>query len=144
MNNAQLNIPKGNIVLMMNSDSDTPNEVTCGIQNLVENKYTLNCRSSEEIKGDLEAAISFIDNDILIINFDEYYDSQLELEKSTNDMRIYFYKKNKGGMNAGAIVGIILACAAAVACIFILIISGRKKNNDDDKDTKESSIVKMN
>jgi len=144
MNNAQLNITSDNIALMINSDSDNQIEVTCGIQNLVENKYTLNCESSEEIKADLQGAISFIDNDILIINFDENYDSQIVLEKSTNNnnMKGYLSRKHKGGINAGAIVGIVFACIAAVAFIVAIMIC-RNKENHNDSNIIESTIVKM-
>jgi len=147
MNTAQFNIASDNIALMMNSESDNQIEVNCGIQNLIGNKYTLNCQSSEEIKGDLQAAISFVDNNILIINFDENYESQLELEKSSNNiannMKGYYSRKHKGGINAGAIVGIVFAFIAVVACIVAIMIC-KNKTNHKDKEINESTIVKMN
>ncbi len=44
--------------------------------------YTLNCKGEKNILYDLQNAISIIDNDILIVNFDENVTSEIKFGDS--------------------------------------------------------------
>ena len=147
INDPQPNITDDNFALIINSASNdkTQIEVNCNIADIIGNNYTLNCKSNENINGDLQSAISFIDDDILIINFDGITDSEIEIE--TNSTRLSdggrFYRKKRGGLNAGAIVGIILACAVAIISVIAVMVFCKKENHNKHE-TNESTIIKIN
>ena len=150
INGTQPNITSNNLVLMVNSASDSDDntqiEVNCNIVDIIGNNYTLNCKSNEEIEGDLQSAISFIDNDILLVNFDENTNSEINLKTNiTSNTRMgYYSRKNKNtGLNAGAIVGIILACAVPLISVITVMICC-KKTNHDIPEMNESTIVTIN
>jgi predicted outer membrane lipoprotein len=142
INDPQANITDDDFVLMMNGASydKTQIEVNCNIADIIGNNYTLNCKSNENIKGDLQSAISFIDDDILIINFDGITDGEVELETSSTSR---FYRKKRGGLNAGAIVGIILACAVAIISAIAVMVYCKKENHNKHG-INESTIIKIN
>ena len=113
---------------------------------IIRNNYTLNCKSNEKIEGDLQSAISFIDDDILLVNFDEGDNSELILETNSTSYskkgHYYRYKKNKG-INAGGIVAIILACLVAIISV-IAVMAFCKKTNTNKHDIEESTVVNIN
>ena len=147
INGPQANITDDNLVLIMNraSNDKTPIEVNCNIADIIGNNYTLNCKSNANIKGDLQSAISFIDDDILIINFNEKIDSEIELETNSKSLSGSgrFSRKKNGGLNAGAIVAIILAFAAAIISVIAIMVYCKKENHNKNE-TNESTIIKIN
>ena len=145
----QPNITNDNLILLINGDSDSDSktqiELNCNIIDIIENNYTLNCKLTNGIKGDLQSAISFIDNnDILLVNFDKIEDSKFQPETDSNSYSHsgHFSRKNKSGLNAGAIVGIILACAIAVIGTIATMIY-MKKSNPSEQKIGESTIEKI-
>ena len=93
----------------------------------------------------MQSAISFIDNnDILLVNFDKIEDSKFQPETDSNSYSYsgHFSRKNKSGLNAGAIVGIILACAIAVIGTIATMIY-MKKSNPSEQKIGESTIEKI-
>ena len=147
INDPQPNITDDDFALIMNraSNDKTPIEVNCNIADIIGNNYTLNCKSNENIKGDLQSAISFIDDDILIINFNEKIDREIELETNSESLSGSgrFSRKKNGGLNAGAIVAIILAFAAAIISVIAIMVYCKKENHNKHK-TNESTIIKIN
>ena len=149
MNINQPNITNDNIILMMNSDSDTDTgdktqiEVNCSIKNNIDNNYTLNCKSIKKIKGDLQAAISFVGHNLLLLKLDDNYNSHFALDENSNSFGRYFFRNNKGGISAGVIIAIIIACAVAIISI-MAIWNYRKKINYNNNIITESSITKLN
>ena len=62
-----------NIILMINLENDeNPQiQVQCNINNISSINYILYCKSNESFKGELQSAVSFIDNkDILLFSLD--------------------------------------------------------------------------
>ena len=54
------------------SNNEPSIEANCSVANIKEHNYTLTCKSYEKFSGYLQSAISFIDNNnILIINFED-------------------------------------------------------------------------
>ena len=147
INDPQPNITDDNFALIMNSASNdkTQIEANCNIADIIGNNYTLNCKSNENIEGDLQSAISFIDDDILIINFNEITDSEIELETNSTSLSGSgrFSRKKSGGLNAGAIVGIILALVIAIISIIAVMIYCKKENHNKHE-ANESTIIKIN
>ena len=117
--------------LMIYNDSENKkeSEVKCIISDKRGKNYTLSCMLNETLKGNLQNAISFIENDILIVNFDENTESKINLNiNEKNEVNSFFYLKKNDGINPGAIVAIILCTIAVVAAVIIAAYLLRKKN----------------
>ena len=115
------------IVLMIDHESEniSQSEINCTFTDINLKNYSLNCKINEDMKGDFQTAISFIDDNILIIYFDSLNQSIIK-EAPTKESFKYFINKNGG--SAGMIVAIVLViivCIGAVIATFIFI---RKKN----------------
>ena len=132
-----------NITLMINLENEidekTEVEVQCNISNITRNNYILYCKSNETFIGELQNAISFIDNnDLLLLNFANINDSIIDIEANTNSRR--FFIKNGSKLGAGAIVGIIIPIIAVIALIIFLVFHLRNKNKRVAYDYSESSV----
>ena len=92
INGIQPNFTIKDLSLMIYTDSGnkTESEVNCIISDIIEKNYALSCMSYEIIEGNLQSAISFIDNDVLVVNFDENNESKIILNinetKKTNSL----------------------------------------------------------
>jgi hypothetical protein len=132
-----------NITLLINleneNDEKTEVEVQCNISNITRSNYILYCKSNETFLGELQNAISFIDNnDLLLLNFANINDSIIDIEANTNSRR--FFIKNGSKLGAGAIVGIIIPIIAVIALIIFLVFHLRNKNKRVAYDYSESSV----
>ena len=78
------------------------------------------------MKGDFQAAISFIDDNILIIYFDYYKESIIEGEEIKESIKYNTNKKNK--RFAGIIVPIVLVSIVCIGALIASFIILRKKN----------------
>ena len=119
-----------NIILMINLENDeNPQiQVQCNINNISSINYILYCKSNESFKGELQSAVSFIDNkDILLLNFDDINQSFIDLENIQNNIRSYI-KNDSKSLGAGTIVGIIIPIIVAMALITFLLFYLSKKN----------------
>ena len=135
-----------NITLMINLENEIDGkveiEVQCNISNITRNNYILYCKSNETFIGELQSAISFIDNNgLLLLNFDNINDSIIDIEANTNNRRFFIKTGNKFG--AGAIVGIIIPIIAVIALIIFLVFHLRNKNKRVAYDS-ESSVKAIN
>ena len=131
-----------NITLLINLENEidekTEVEVQCNISNITRNNYILYCKSNETFIGELQNAISFIDNnDLLLLNFDNINDSIIDIEANTNNRRFFIKNGNKFG--AGAIVGIIIPIIAVIALIIFLVFHLRNKNKKVAYDSESSA-----
>ena len=136
-----------NITLLINLENEidekTEVEVQCNISNITRNNYILYCKSNETFIGELQNAISFIDNnDLLLLNFANINDSIIDIESTTNNRR--FFIKNGSKLGAGAIVGIIIPIIAVIALIIFLVFHLRNKNKIVAYDYSESSVKALN
>jgi hypothetical protein len=106
--------------------------VPCNIEKLeTGNKYILKCKAKEKIKAKINGVSGRIDGQIdgkekvlvIVSEDDEVQDiSDKEEQKNT------FKKGSSGGLNGGAIAGIIISCAATLIITGILIVMCNKKN----------------
>ena len=95
--------------------------VECNIIDITGNNYTLNCNGIKNTNFSLENAMSVIDDEVLIIRFDEneknktlYYP-----DENTTTYNRWFNRSKSGGLGAGTIVAIVLACVAAIAALIL-------------------------
>ena len=138
------NLHNMNINLMFNLESDTKitSESSCVISKINSNTYILNCELNENIEGDLQSSISFInDQEILLVNFDGGKNTMI---KVNNANKLYISKSSSTDLEAGAIIAIILTCAVVLAAIIgIIIYLKHKKNNIKKAKEANDSIVSM-
>ena len=102
-------------------------------------KYTLDCTAKEKNKYNLQSAMSIVDNDILLVNInnsDGDEDGAVLDPDTADDAPNYRYSKKSGGIGAGAIVGIVLACVAVLVAVITAILCLKKNpNNVSNNDT---------
>lgn len=77
---SKFTIKTKDIILMieLDSENDSIGEMDCTFADRKFKNYTLNCRVNEDIKGNLQSAISFFDDNILIIYFDSESESIID------------------------------------------------------------------
>ena len=68
-------------MINLNSAEKKVAKLNCNIIEIIGNIYTLNCKINENIDGDLQASVSYIDKDLLIINFETGFDSKINLKE---------------------------------------------------------------
>ena len=130
INGTQPNFSSLDFVLKINTEVDNNTQEVdsnCKIIDIIDNNYTLNCEGEKNVKYNLQAAVSMIENDILVINFDDDADCQIILDSSSSNYGKFYYKK-EGGISTGVIVIIILFSILLLASLIILVIYIIKRN----------------
>ena len=124
-----------NLMINLESEDEISTESSCTIIKNNENSYTLNCESRQNIDGDLQTAISFInEEEILLINFEGGNNSTITID---TPYKKNFLRKSSKGLKSGEIVAIILLIVFVLAAVIGLIIYFKNKKNPDNN---ESSI----
>ena len=98
IHDSQPTLKTKDIILTINLDSeiDSKEELNCEFTDIKLKNYTLNCIINDGLKGDFQSAISFIDDNILIIYFDSYNESIIDNTEMKGSIGSNFNKKNKG------------------------------------------------
>ena len=144
--------------LMMNiENSENEEEITkeadCTVTNINNDKYTLDCTAKDKNTYNLQSAMSIIDDkDILLVNINKNGnndDNGTILDPYIEDdvQNVKYHYKKSGGIGAGAIVGIVLACAAALAAVITAILCLKKSPNSTtniDSDVDNIRNINMN
>ena len=137
INDPQPKIDNKTVLLMINLENNDTTNIQCNISNITRNNYILHCKSNKSFKGEIQSAVSFIDNnDILLLNFADIKESNINIEETQNNRKFFIKDGNKLG--AGAIVGIIIPIIGVIALIAFIIFHLRKKNEKDVNDTDNS------
>ena len=132
------------LTLMMNlqnnvNEEEITKEADCTVTDIKTDKYTLDCTAKEKNKYNLQSAMSIVDNDILLVNINNSDGDEggAVLDPDTaGDIPNYRYSKKSGGIGAGAIVGIVLACVAVLVAVITAILCLKKNpNNVSNNDT---------
>ena len=140
-------IQKTNIKLMvsMKSENETLlSEINCTIIDIINNNYKFNCKGKNEEEFDLEKAVFFTNEDVILINFDNSSNTTTTInddDSETTYNKIYF-SKNKGELSAGAIVAIALALIFVIAGFIVAMIYLRK-GKPKGKNENSSSVVNL-
>ena len=144
--------------LMMNiENSENEEEITkeadCTVTNINNDKYTLDCTAKDKNTYNLQSAMSIIDDkDILLVNINKNGnndDNGTILDPYIEDdvQNVKYHYKKSGGIGAGAIVGIVLACVAALAAVITAILCLKKSPNSTtniDSDKVNIRNINMN
>ena len=91
--------------------------------------------------------MSIVDNDILLVNIKDSDSDEggAVLDPNTeDDVQNFRYPKKSGGIGAGAIVGIVLACVVALAAVITAILCLKKSPNHTIKNESEVVVIKKN
>lgn len=135
-----------NLILYINIESETNSkeEIQCKVTNILFDNYSLTCKANKAFKGDLQSAVSYIDDgDILLVNFDKINQSSIDVDIETNQK--FFFSKNSGGLKPGFIAIIVIIPIIAIAAIIVLTHYFKKKSNvGKDDDVNSSSIKNLN
>jgi len=126
-------------IKILEDDEYIIGEVNCKIIDIIDKNYTLNCKGQENTKYNLQSAISQIENDLLLVNFDNNTDSEI-IFTSSSPNSIIIDNKKEGGISTGAIVGIVIGILAIIASIVIIVICIKRKKQD--KNNFEESTIK--
>ena len=136
-----------NLTLMINLESSEKKieEIDCTIIDIKGNNYTLECKLNKSLNGDLQAAVSYIDKDLLVINFETGSDSTIHYDsKEKNLNSIYFSKKNGKIKTISIALIVILIIISILSIIIIIIIKKRRKNKlSHYKDSSREIINKL-
>ena len=128
INGTQPKIENKNLSLMSNLISDEQNlqtEIDCVIDNISTDRYLLNCKRNRTLEIDLQSSISFIeDNGIIVFNFSN--NSIIKAENKISYSKLFRNKQT--GLNAGAIVALIISLLVVFAIVIFLFYYFRKKD----------------
>jgi len=131
-----------NLMINLESESKITTESDCIIDKINESSYSLNCELKDNINGDLQSAISFInDEEILLVNFDSGY----SIITTNNPYENYFSKKTSSNdFNSGKIVAIILPIVLVLGAIIGIIIYLKNKKNHDKNESSSKTETTSN
>ena len=120
-------------------------ELNCSIIEIINDNYTLRCKGDKNINYNLKNAMSIIENEILLISFDENANSNILFESSSNTVpnHRYFFSRSNGNLNIGAIVAIIL-CIILVLVTFVVVYICLNKRKPNNENITESSVRNIN
>jgi len=119
-------------------------QLECSIIDITENNYTLSCIGIKNTNFSLVNAMSVIDDEILIIHFDENENNTI-LYYSDENKNLFtrgFRNSKSGKIGAGGIVAIIFACAAIIAALILTYLCC-KKDKAGEIENKESTILNL-
>ena len=145
INGVQPKLENKNITIisgLKEKKSEREIEIDCIINNLTFNGYLLNCKTNESFHLDLQSAISFIDDDeILLFNF---YNTSDFIIKNKDNKKIYskrFFKNQTGGLSPGIIVALVIISIVAILSTIFVAYYFRRKN--EKIENVENSTIKQ-
>ena len=117
------------IALLSKNSQEKIENISCTTENLYKENYALNCFAENQLRGELESAISDLGKDILVIYFLNTSNKIDFVSKNGNR----FYKKSNKGLSAGAIIAIALVSTFAVSvCVILLLLKKKDKKEAID------------
>jgi hypothetical protein len=142
----QPEIKNKNISITTNLKEQKPiKEIDCIINNKNFDNYLLNCKANESLIIDLQSAISFINNDDLLI-FNFYNNSVLATknkEENINNRNNPISKNQSGELTPGLIVAIIIISIFILASTIFAVLCFRKKNIKNQNNLESSAIKEL-
>jgi hypothetical protein len=122
---------KINLTLTIKVEKDknkTQVESNCTIIDIIGSNYTLNCQGQKNILYNLQSAVSFIDKDLLVINFEQNTTSEI-IFSSDSISNINYKMKDFKSPSTGAIVAIVLVPTIVLASLIVLFIFIKKNKS---------------
>ncbi len=117
INDPKPNFKKVNFTLISkagNNEESYYAKLNCSIIDIINNNYTLNCQGDKNVNYDLQKSMATIDNEILILNFEEYENSNIAFNNKTSKSLIYNIFRNS--------TTIIIALIAILIVIGIILL----------------------
>ena len=114
-------------------------DTNCTIFNINSSNYILNCLGEKNILYNLQSAISFLEDDILLVNFDDNTTSEIIFDSSIP----YKYLNKDSGLSARVIVALVLVLLIILATAITLVFLRKKLFLMKPPKNKESTIVSL-
>ena len=139
------------LLIYLSSGNKTQVNVSCSfadVKEVSENSYyTVSCMSDDDLEGQLQTAIAFIDDDILVIYFDNSTESEIDINTNEEEKAYnYRYYKNKETKVGKIVLAIVLPLAFVLALVITFVLIKRRtiitkpKNVEDDSINMELAI----
>ena len=131
------------LVLIMNSrrENETEAEANCKITEISGINYTLSCETEENVDCDLQSAVSYINNnDMLLINFDNYtnnYTKSSLITEAEENIRTRYFMTNSGLSNTAMFLIIFFALLFPIIIVIAFLFIIRKKLNQKQNSGKK-------
>ena len=132
MSDNRFNYDKFNltIAILSSNSQERIENVSCIMEKLNEENYTLHCVSGDEISGELESAASDLGKDILVVNILKSSNNANNTDDDFNSNIINnIHNKKEKGLSAGGIVAIVLVLLFVVVISGILLVLVKSKKN---------------
>ena len=132
------------IMISTESNDESTIELDCNLTHIKENNYTLTCKNTYKFSVYLQSAISFIDNNnILIINFEDNNNTNNNSIINVDTDNTYrFFPKKKDNIGTGTIIIIVIIPVLVVLATIIGLVIYLRKKNMIKSNTNEDSVVK--
>ena len=128
------------LVLIMNSrrENEIEEEANCKITEISGINYTLSCQTEGNVDCDLQSAVSYINNnDILLINF--YYNTNsLLITEAEENIYTEYFRTNSGISNTSLFLIIFFSLFFSIIIFIAFLFIIRKKFNQKNK-SKENN-----
>ena len=118
INDPKPNFKKVNFTLISkagNNEESYYAKLNCSIIDIINNNYTLNCQGDKNVNYDLQKAMATIDYEILILNFEDFENSNVGLNNKSSKTSIYnIFRNNITKLMAFIIIPISIAIICAI------------------------------
>ena len=134
------------LVLIMNSrrENETEAEANCKITEISGINYTLSCETEENVDCDLQSAVSYINNnDMLLINFDNYannYTNSSLITEAEENIPTRYFMTNSGLSNTAMFLIIFFALLLPIIIVIAFLFIIRKKLNQKQNSGKKIEV----
>ena len=134
------------LVLIMNSrrENETEAEANCKITEISGINYTLSCETEENVDCDLQSAVSYINNnDMLLINFDNYtnnYTNSSLITEAEENIPTRYFMTNSGLSNTAMFLIIFFALLFPIIIVIAFLFIIRKKLNQKQNSGKKIEV----
>ena len=138
INEPKPSFDKINLTLKINVENNKNKiqvESNCTIIGINGSNYTLSCRGERNILYNLQNAVSFINNDLLVINFEQNATSEIIF--TSNPIR--YRRKDSKSLSAGAIVAMVLVPIIVLASLIGFILF--TKRNKTQLNLRDDSTI---
>ena len=143
IDDVRFNLSNIDLILKINAGKENDTfeaDVKCILININGFNYTLNCLGEKNILYNLQSAVSFFENNILVVNFDENITSEIIFDSGSS---YKFIKKNTSGISTGAIVAIAVSFVIVLSIVIIIVILRKKLFRRKPSVTIESTILNL-
>ena len=131
-------------MISMKSENETLlSEINCTNIDITNNNYKFNCKGKKEEEYDLEKALFFANDDVILINFDNNSNTTINFEASERTYNRINFSKKKRELTAGPIVAIVLALVCAIASLIVAIIYLRRDKPEEKNESPPSAVANL-